>query len=116
MRYTGAAYPVDTPTGTVPGPEHVVLRLPTEPRFHPTARLVIGGLAARDGLDVDELAQLRVVLDELLLLPPAERAIVLRARESDTRLDVVAGPFVGSTRRSWIAVTLRRRSGLRGSR
>lgn len=107
------------PNDTTLGSASVVLELNTEPRYRPTARLVLGGLASRSGFDVDELADLRTLVDEILELRPAGPSVTFRASETASGFRLVAGPFespLDGPPRRWIAVTLRPRAGTRGSR
>jgi anti-sigma regulatory factor (Ser/Thr protein kinase) len=46
--------------------DRIVLTIPREPPFHGVAHLVLGGLAARLSLSVDNLDDLQLALDELL--------------------------------------------------
>ncbi len=100
-------------------PESIELELKADPRYRATARLVLGGLASRAGFDVDELADLRALVDGILELRPAGPSVTFRATETESGFQLVAGPFDGlpdGPPRRWIAVTLRARSGTRGSR
>jgi hypothetical protein len=107
------------PNDTTLGSESVVLELRTEPRYRATARLVLGGLASRSGFDVNELADLRALIDGILELRPAGHSVTFCATETASGIRLVAGPFespLDGAPLRWIVVTLRARSGTRGSR
>ncbi len=101
--------------------------------LHAAGRLVVGGFASRAGLDVDQIADLRLVVGALLQQPPAKTSLELTLSENDHGVDIRIGPFAPPSARArasrralgvltddfaveasehgdWIAVTLNRRS------
>jgi len=74
--------------------DEIVLTLPRDRRFYDIAHLVVGGLAARLNLTVDNLADLQLALAGLLPRREAggeEVTVVLRVE--DGLLDGRIGPF-----------------------
>jgi hypothetical protein len=72
--------------------EEIVLTLPRERRFYDVAHLVVGGLAARLNLTVDNLADLQVALDGLLPRDSDGDVTVVLRIEGEL-LDGRIGPF-----------------------
>jgi hypothetical protein len=75
------------------GATTVELELPARRPFHPTGRLVAGGVASRLQLDVDRMNDVRLAVDALLLQPPAEATVRMRMTESAVGFSLEVGPF-----------------------
>jgi serine/threonine-protein kinase RsbW len=73
--------------------DEITLTLPRERPFFGVAHLVLGGLAVRLDLSVDQLEDLRVALDELLGQHETDRDVTLTVRVADDRIEAVVGPF-----------------------
>jgi serine/threonine-protein kinase RsbW len=73
--------------------DEITLTLPRERPFFAVAHLVLGGLAVRLDLSVDQLEDLRVALDELLGQHETEQDVTLTVRVDDGELETVVGPF-----------------------
>jgi hypothetical protein len=73
--------------------DEIVLTLPRERRFYDIAHLVVGGLAARLDLTVDNLADLQLALAGLLPRGDADGDITVALRLIGERLDGRVGPF-----------------------
>lgn len=75
------------------GAATVELEIPADLRFRAVGRLVAGGLAARAGLDIDEIDEVRLAIEMLLRQPPARDALSLSMTESRDALELTIGPF-----------------------
>ena len=73
--------------------DEITLTLPRERPFFAVAHLVLGGLAVRINLSVDQLEDLRVALDELLGQHESEQDVTLTVRVDDGELAAIVGPF-----------------------
>ena len=73
--------------------DEITLTLPRERPFFAVAHLVLGGLAVRLDLSVDQLEDLRVALDELLGQHESEQDVTLTVRVDEGELEAVVGPF-----------------------
>jgi hypothetical protein len=73
--------------------DEIVLTLPRERRFYDIAHLVVGGLAARLDLTVDNLADLQLALAGLLPRGDADGDITVALRLIGETLDGRVGPF-----------------------
>ena len=74
--------------------DEITLTLPREPDFHPVAHLVLGGLAVRLDLTVENLEDLELALDSLLArTDPSAGDITVRMRPLDGELETVVGPL-----------------------
>jgi hypothetical protein len=73
--------------------DEIVLTLPRERRFYDVAHLVVGGLAARLDLTVDNLADLQLALAGLLPRGEAARDITVALRLAGETLNGRVGPF-----------------------
>ena len=73
--------------------DEITLRLPRERPFFGVAHLVIGGLAARHDLNLEQLEDLQVALAELLEQEETEREITLSVRVEDGSIRALLGPF-----------------------
>jgi hypothetical protein len=73
--------------------DEIVLTLPRERRFYDVAHLVVGGLAARLNLTVDNLADLQLALAGLLPRHESDGEITVVLRIEGELLDGRIGPF-----------------------
>ncbi len=73
--------------------DEITLRLPRERPFFGVAHLVIGGLAARHDLNLEQLEDLQVALAELLEQEETEREITLSVRVEGGSIRALLGPF-----------------------
>jgi hypothetical protein len=71
----------------------IELSIPAGRQFHPTGRLVAGGLASRVGLDVDRMDDLRLAVESVLLQRPAAETLLLTMTESASDIHLRIGPF-----------------------
>jgi hypothetical protein len=78
--------------GTLSGDE-ISLTLPADEAFHRVAHLVLGGLAVRLDLTVENLEDLELALDALLERTPPEEEVNVRVRLVDGELQTTVGPF-----------------------
>ena len=73
--------------------DEITLRLPRERPFFGVAHLVIGGLAARLDLNLEQLEDLQVALAELLEQEETEQQITVSVRVEDGNIHALLGPF-----------------------
>ena len=74
--------------------DEITLTLPREPDFHRIAHLVLGGLAVRLDLTIENLEDLQLALESILdHTDPARGDITVRMRLSDGELETVIGPL-----------------------
>jgi hypothetical protein len=75
--------------------DEVTLTLPREPEFQRVAHLVLGGLAVRLNLTIENLEDMQIALDSLLDREDGEgeHAITVRMSPTDSSLVTVIGPF-----------------------
>ena len=73
--------------------DEIVLTLPRERRFYDVAHLVVGGLAARLDLTVDNLADLQLALAGLLPRGEGDGDITVALRMAGQTLNGRVGPF-----------------------
>jgi len=74
--------------------DEITLTLPRERDFHRVAHLVLGGLAVRLELTIENLEDLQIALDAILDgTDPARGDITVRMRVSDGELETVVGPL-----------------------
>jgi hypothetical protein len=73
--------------------DEVVLTIPRDRRFHDIAHLVVGGLAIRLSLTVDNLADLQLAVAGLLPRADADGDVTVALHVSDGVLDGRIGPF-----------------------
>src|SRR5258707_14492571 len=73
--------------------DEIILTLPRERRFYDVAHLVVGGLAARLNLTVDNLADLQLALAALLPRSESDGEITVVLRIDGELLDGRIGPF-----------------------
>ena len=77
-------------------PDEITVRLPRERRFFGVVHLVVGGLAARHDLNLEQLEDLQVALAELLEQEETEAAITVSVGVEDGHLHALVGPFDAS--------------------
>jgi hypothetical protein len=74
--------------------DEITLTLPREPDFHRVAHLVLGGLAVRLDLTIENLEDLQLALDALLdHTEPEAGDITVRMRLNDGELETLVGPL-----------------------
>ena len=75
--------------------DEVTLTLPREPEFQRVAHLVLGGLAVRLNLTIENLEDMQIALDSLLDREDGDGtpAITVRMSPTDSSLVTVVGPF-----------------------
>jgi len=73
--------------------DEISLTLPADEAFHRVAHLVLGGLAVRLDLTVENLEDLELALDALLERTPPEAEVNVRVRLVDGELQTTVGPF-----------------------
>ena len=75
--------------------DEVTLTLPREPEFQRVAHLVLGGLAVRLNLTIENLEDMQIALDSLLDREDGHGtpAITVRMSPTDSSLVTVVGPF-----------------------
>jgi hypothetical protein len=73
--------------------DEITLTLPRDRDFYEIAHLVIGGLAVRLDLTVDQLDDLQVALDTVLQQQEAEDELTIAVRVEDGELHTLIGPF-----------------------
>ena len=73
--------------------DEITLRLPRERPFFGVAHLVLGGLAVRLDLSIDQLEDVQVALSELLEQHETEDEITLTVRVEGETMHAAIGPF-----------------------
>ncbi|HEY6962189.1 MAG TPA: hypothetical protein VI408_09905 [Gaiellaceae bacterium] len=74
--------------------DEITLTLPREPDFHRVAHLVLGGLAVRLDLTIENLEDLQLALDSVLdATDPTAGDITVRMCLRDGELETVIGPL-----------------------
>jgi anti-sigma regulatory factor (Ser/Thr protein kinase) len=74
--------------------DEITLTLPREPEFHRVAHLVLGGLAVRLNLTIENLEDLELALDAILArTDPNAGDITVRMSPRDGELETVIGPL-----------------------
>lgn len=77
--------------------DEITLTLPREPEFHRVAHLVLGGLAVRLNLTIENLEDLELALDAILArTDPTAGDITVRMTPRDGELETVIGPLTGT--------------------
>ena len=83
--------------------DEITLTLPREPEFHRVAHLVLGGLAVRLNLTIENLEDLELALDAILVrTDPNAGEITVRMTPRDGELETIVVPLTtkSSTRSS----------------
>jgi len=74
--------------------DEITLTLPREPEFHRVAHLVLGGLAVRLNLTIENLEDLELALDAILgRTDPDAGDITVRMTPRDGELETIVGPL-----------------------
>jgi anti-sigma regulatory factor (Ser/Thr protein kinase) len=73
--------------------DEITLRLPRERPFFGVAHLVLGGLAVRLDVSIDQLEDVQVALAELLEQHESDREITLTVRVEGETMHAALGPF-----------------------
>ena len=73
--------------------DEIALTLPRDRNFHGVAHLVVGGIAARLDVTLEDLEDLQLALDSLLQAHPGQGAVTVRFKIEDDRITTVVGPF-----------------------
>ena len=74
--------------------DEITLTLPREPEFHRVAHLVLGGLAVRLNLTIENLEDLEIALDAILArTDPNAGEITVRMTPGEGELETVIGPL-----------------------
>jgi anti-sigma regulatory factor (Ser/Thr protein kinase) len=74
--------------------DEITLTLPRAPEFHRVAHLVLGGLAVRLNLTIENLEDLELALDAILgRTDPNAGEITVRMTPRDGELETVVGPL-----------------------
>jgi anti-sigma regulatory factor (Ser/Thr protein kinase) len=74
--------------------DEITLTLPREPEFHRVAHLVLGGLAVRLNLTIENLEDLELALDAVLArTDPKAGDITVRMSPREGELETVIGPL-----------------------
>lgn len=74
--------------------DEITLSLPRAPEFHRVAHLVLGGLAVRLNLTIENLEDLELALDAILArTDPTAGDITVRMTPRDGELETVIGPL-----------------------
>jgi hypothetical protein len=74
--------------------DEITLTLPREPEFHRVAHLVLGGLAVRLNLTIENLEDLELALDAILgRTDPNAGDITVKMTPRDGELETVVGPL-----------------------
>jgi anti-sigma regulatory factor (Ser/Thr protein kinase) len=77
--------------------DEITLTLPREPDFQRVAHLVLGGLAVRMDLTIENLEDLQLALDAILARTESEGGeITVRMSLRDNELETVVGPLTAS--------------------
>jgi anti-sigma regulatory factor (Ser/Thr protein kinase) len=80
--------------------DEIALTLPRDRPFHGVAHLVVGGIAARLDVTLEDLEDLQLALDSLLRAHAGQGAVTVRFRIDDDRITTVVGPFEDAGLRS----------------
>ena len=83
--------------------DEIRLTLPHESDFHGVAHLVVGGLAVRLNLTLENLEDLKLAVDELLDQPAAGDEVTVVLWVEDGRIRARVGPLDGAALRASLA-------------
>ncbi len=81
------------PEASGPVTDEIALTLPRDRPFHGVAHLVVGGIAARLDVTLEDLEDLQLALDSLLRADSGQGEVTVRFRIEDDRITTVVGPF-----------------------
>ena len=77
--------------------DEITLTIPRDPEFHRVAHLVLGGLAVRLDLTIENLEDMEIALDAILdRTDPEAGEITIRMSLGDGELEAVIGPLTRS--------------------
>jgi hypothetical protein len=76
--------------------DEITLTVPRERRFYPVAHLVLGGLAVRLNLTLENLEDLQVALAGVLERADVSHEVTVRMRVLERQLEAELGPFDGA--------------------
>lgn len=77
--------------------DEITLTLPREPEFHRIAHLVLGGLAVRLNLTIENLEDLELALDAILIrTDPKAGDVTVKMTPRDGELETIVGPLTTS--------------------
>ncbi len=77
--------------------DEITLTLPRDPEFHRVAHLVLGGLAVRLNLTIENLEDLELALDAILArTDPKAGDITVRMTPREGELETVVGPLTAN--------------------
>jgi hypothetical protein len=76
-------------------PDEITLTIPREPDFHRVAHLVLGGLAVRLDLTIENLEDLQLALDAILDRLDSGGDLTVTMRLGDGELETRVGPLTG---------------------
>ena len=76
--------------------DEITLTVPRERRFYPVAHLVLGGLAVRLNLTLENLEDLQVALAGVLERADSSNEVTVRMRVLERQLEAELGPFDGA--------------------
>lgn len=77
--------------------DEITLTLPREPEFHRVAHLVLGGLAVRLNLTIENLEDLELALDAILArTDPTAGDITVRMTPREGELETIIGPLTSN--------------------
>ena len=85
--------------------DEISLTLPRDRPFHGVAHLVVGGIAARLDVTIEDLEDLQLALDSLLRAHAGRGEVTVRFRIDDDRITTVVGPFEDAGLRSELGQT-----------
>ena len=93
------------PGASGPVTDEIALTLPRDRPYHGVAHLVVGGIAARLDVTLEDLEDLQLALDSLLRAHAGQGEVTVRFRIDDDRITTVVGPFEDAGLRSELAQT-----------
>ena len=73
--------------------DEITLTIPPEEDFQRVAHLVLGGLAVRMDLTIENLEDLQLALDSLLGQAETDGDVTVRMRVGDGQLEAIVGPL-----------------------
>jgi anti-sigma regulatory factor (Ser/Thr protein kinase) len=84
-------------------PDEVALTLPRERPFHGVAHLVVGGIAARLDVTLEDLEDIQLALDGLLRADGGRGDLNVRFRVDGEEITTIVGPFEDGALRDELA-------------